>query len=74
MGERYAEENGFEIERYPAEWETYGLPAGPIRNEEMAKICDYVICFWDGKSKGTKSLLEYAEKYSKRTYIKNISV
>ena len=61
IGERYAEENGFTVEKYPADWKKYGKSAGPIRNEEMAEICDYVICFWDGKSKGTKSMIEYAK-------------
>lgn len=72
LGERYAKENGFKIERYPAEWEKYGRSAGPKRNEIMAKICDYVICFWDGKSRGTKSMIEYAKKYGKPIRIKQI--
>ncbi len=61
IGERYAEENGFEVEKYPADWEKYGKSAGPRRNLQMAKVCDYVICFWDGKSKGTKSMIEFAK-------------
>jgi len=72
IGERYAEENGFKVEKYPADWKTYGRSAGPKRNEEMAKISDYVICFWDGKSRGTKSMLEYAKKYNKPLKIKRI--
>ena len=72
IGERYAEENGFTVEKYPADWKKYGKSAGPIRNEEMAEICDYVICFWDGKSKGTKSMIEYAKKYNKPIRIKKI--
>jgi len=72
LGERYAKENGFKVEKYPADWKTYGRSAGPKRNEEMAKISDYVICFWDGKSRGTKSMLEYAKKYNKPLKIKRI--
>ena len=53
LGERYAKENGFPIERYPANWKKYGKSAGPKRNLQMVRICDGVICFWDGKSKGT---------------------
>ncbi len=72
IGERYAIENGFKIEKYHADWQTYGRCAGPIRNRQMAEICDYVICFWDQKSKGTKSMINYAIKCNKPVKIKNI--
>lgn len=72
LGERYAEENGLEIERYPADWKTYGRSAGPRRNMQMAEVSDYVICFWDEKSKGTKSMIDYACKCGKPVKIKKI--
>lgn len=72
LGEMYAKENGFEIKKYPAEWQKYGKAAGPIRNEKMAKDADYIICFWNGQSKGTMSMIEYAEKYNKPIKIKKI--
>ena len=72
IGERYAEENGISIEKYPADWKTYGRSAGPRRNRQMAEISDYVICFWDGKSRGTKSMIGYANKYGKTVKIKII--
>lgn len=65
IGERYAKEHCLKVEKYPANWEKYGKSAGPKRNEEMAKNCDYVLCFWDGKSKGTKSMINLAKKYEK---------
>ncbi len=72
MGERYAKENGLKIEKYPADWEKYGRGAGPKRNKQMAEICDFVICFWDEKSKGTRSLIDYAKKFDKPIKIKKI--
>ena len=74
MGERYAKENGFKVEKYPADWEKYGKSAGPKRNKQMANVSDYVICFWDEKSKGTKSMIKYAKEYNKPLKIKIISV
>lgn len=65
IGERYAEENGFEVEKYLADWKTYGKSAGPKRNKQMAEVCDYVICFWDEKSRGTKSMIDYAKRCGK---------
>lgn len=72
LGERYAIENGYEIERYPAEWEKYGRSAGPKRNMKMAEIADFVICFWDGESRGTKSMIDYAKQIDKPIRIKFI--
>ena len=72
IGERYAEEKGFPVERYPADWKKYGKSAGPVRNRQMAEVCDYVICFWDEKSKGTKSMIDYAIKKNKPVKIKMI--
>lgn len=73
IGERYAKENGYEVEKYPADWKAYGRGAGPKRNKQMAQVSDYVICFWDGKSKGTKSMIDYARKCGKPVKIKTIS-
>lgn len=58
LGERYAEENGYLIERYPAEWNKFGKKAGHLRNQKMAQTGDFFICFWDGKSAGTKSMID----------------
>ena len=73
LGERYAKENGYKIEYFPANWDLYGKSAGPIRNREMAKAADFVICFWDNASRGTKSMIDFSLKLSKPTKIKIIS-
>ncbi|MEE0945525.1 MAG: DUF2493 domain-containing protein [Acutalibacteraceae bacterium] len=72
IGERYAKENGFKVEKYPADWERYGKSAGPKRNKQMAEITDYVICFWDGESRGTRSMIEFAKQYGKPVKVKRI--
>ena len=72
IGERFAEKNGFPIEKYPADWKRYGKAAGPKRNCAMAENCDLVICFWDQHSKGTKSMIQMAKKYKKPIKIKII--
>lgn len=59
LGERHAA--GYKIEFYPAQWEKYGADAGPKRNRQMAEPCDYVICFWDGQSRGTRSMIQQAK-------------
>ena len=65
LAECYAFERGYSLEVYPADWEKYGRSAGPRRNKQMVEISDYVICFWNGKSKGTKSLIDFTKKANK---------
>ncbi len=63
LGERYAKEKGYRVKNFFAEWRLYGKPAGPIRNKKMAKYADAAICHWDGKSKGTRSMILLAEEF-----------
>lgn len=68
LGEQYAKVVGYEVSRFPADWDTFGRAAGYVRNTEMAKyaIADgnygVLIAFWDGKSKGTKHMIDLADK------------
>lgn len=64
LGERYAQERGFQLETYPADWQAHGRAAGPIRNAKMANVAHALIAFWDGKSRGTKNMIETARKYN----------
>ena len=72
LGERYASEHNLTVERFPAEWDKYGKYAGPRRNAQMAKVADGVLVFWDGKSRGTKNMIENAKKANKPCVIINI--
>ena len=62
LGERYARERGYELEMYPADWKAHGRAAGPIRNAQMASVAHALIAFWDGKSRGTKNMIDTATK------------
>lgn len=44
----------------PANWGKHSKAAGPIRNKEMAEGADVLVAIWDGKSRGTRSMIEYA--------------
>ncbi len=63
LGEKYAEEHGYTVERFAAEWEKYHRGAGPIRNEKMVETADAVIVFWDNQSSGAKNIIECARKH-----------
>ena len=60
LGEKFAEEMNLEIIIKKPDWNKYGKSAGPKRNKEMSEISDGLIAFWDGKSRGTKNMIETA--------------
>lgn len=64
FAEQYAKENGIALKVFPADWKAYGRAAGPIRNRQMldyARTSDaLLIALWDGKSKGTKNIIDKA--------------
>jgi hypothetical protein len=68
LGEEWASKNNVAVLRMPADWKQYGKAAGPIRNEEMAKIADAAVIIWDGESKGTKHMIDTMEKLNKPYY------
>ena len=60
LGEKYAAERGFSVRLFPADWQQYGRRAGAVRNRQMAQYGNALIAFWDGKSKGTKIMIDEA--------------
>lgn len=69
LGERWAESLAFPVKRFPADWNKHGKSAGPIRNEEMAKYATHCVVFWDGKSRGSKNMIDTAAKYKLPTRV-----
>jgi len=41
---------------FPAEWDKYGIRAGPIRNNKMAVYADALLLIWDGSSSGSQHM------------------
>ena len=69
LGEQFAEKNGITVERFPADWDKHGKAAGHIRNHQMSLQADALIAFWDGKSRGTKNMIENAHKARLETHV-----
>lgn len=63
LGEKYAKEKGYQIAEFPADWEKFGRSAGYKRNVQMAEYADACVCFWDGRSPGTKHMINIANQY-----------
>lgn len=65
-GEVWAESKHIKITKFPADWNTHGRAAGPIRNKQMAEYADAVVLFPGGR--GTKSMLKEAKKAKLKIY------
>lgn len=63
--EQAARARGLKVETYPADWDEHGKSAGMIRNATIARRCDRLVAFWDGKSKGTKNTILRARNFGK---------
>lgn len=77
LGEKYVSESIWSVKRFPADWDLYGKRAGYIRNEQMAKYSmsdnsyGVLIAFWDGRSKGTKHMIDLANKHGLEVHVVN---
>lgn len=77
LGEQFSKLRGYELTRFLAEWNRLGKGAGYIRNTEMAKFASeqgnhgVLIAFWNGKSRGTKHMIDTARKYGLEVHIVN---
>jgi len=51
------------------EYDKYGKKAPLVRNKEIVERSELIIAFWDGKSRGTKFTIDYAEKLKKEVKV-----
>lgn len=72
IAEKFAEEFNIDIEVIKPDWKKYGRSAGPIRNSDIIKNSDFIVAFWNGKSKGTLDSINKAKKLNKELIIKLI--
>lgn len=68
-GEVWARKRGIPIKCFEPEWQLKGRAAGILRNEEMGDYADALIAVWDGVSRGTKHMIDYAKKKGLRVFV-----
>lgn len=61
----YAKKNGIRLTEFLPQYERYGRAAPIVRNKEIVDYSDKIIAFWNGNSKGTLSVITYAQKTGK---------
>jgi len=61
----YAQKNGIRLTEFLPEYSRYGRAAPIVRNKKIVDYSDKILVFWDGTSRGTLSVVRYAEKICK---------
>ena len=61
----YAKREGLRLTQFLPQYKRYGRAAPIVRNKEIVDYADEILIFWDGKSKGTLSVIKYAQKTGK---------
>lgn len=69
LGEQYAQDHGYSVRYFPADWKRHGKGAGYFRNTEMARNADILVAFWDGQSRGTKHMIETAKSMGLEVHV-----
>lgn len=62
----YAQKNGIKYKEFLPNYQQYGRAAPIFRNNEIIDYADVIVAFWDGKSKGTKYVIDRCEKLHKK--------
>lgn len=63
---KYASEHKIKLTELLPEYNKYSSAAPLKRNLQIIEYADIVIAFWDGKSKGTKYVINNCKKKNKR--------
>lgn len=63
LADEYAMDQGWRVERHPADWAKYGKRAGFVRNKEMADLgADLCLAFPIGESRGTRMMMDLVQR------------
>lgn len=61
----YANTNGIPLKEFLPDYSKHGKGAPLIRNIDIINYADVVLAFWDGKSRGTKFVIDNCKKMGK---------
>ena len=65
----YAKSHNIKLTEFLPEYERYGRTAPLKRNLQIIRYADMVLAFWDGKSRGTKFVIENCKKRNKEVKV-----
>lgn len=65
----YARENAIKYVQFLPQYDKFARVAPLKRNEQIIDYCDEVLALWDGKSKGTKFVIDCCKKKGKKVRV-----
>lgn len=71
-GRSYAEKNNIPVKEFEPNRSKFGTAAVIMRNVAMAIHADALIAVWDGKSIGTRQMIEEANYRNLKVYVKHV--
>lgn len=70
LAEQWAKRNKIDFVAYLPNFDIYGYPAALFeRNKDMAKAADHVHVFWDGKSHGSKHMIDFSNSIGRKVFV-----
>ena len=74
VAQRYADQTGIPITVFRPRYDKYPPKIAPLkRNIEIIEYADLVLAFWDGKSRGTKFVIDNCKKLGReyKLFVRN---
>lgn len=69
LGEEWARRKGLVCKILEPDWNQHGKAAGIIRNESIIKHADFVVAFWNGRSRGTRDSICRSIKTGRKLFV-----
>lgn len=69
VAREYAKSAGLPITEFLPEYDKYGKGAPLVRNVSIIEYADIVLAFWDGKSRGTRFVIDKCKRLGKEIRI-----
>jgi len=70
LGVWWAGQHSVPVVRFRPDWRRYGKQAGFLRNAEMANYADALVVVWNGRSAGTKHMIDLAREKGLKVYVR----
>lgn len=65
----YALKNGIPLKEFLPNYNCFGKQAPLVRNVQIVEYSDLVLAFWDGKSRGTKFVIDKCKELNKKVQV-----
>jgi hypothetical protein len=73
LGDLWAKRTNIKIKQFIPDWKTHKKAGGILRNEDMGNYADALVCVWDGQSRGSKHMIDYATGKGLKVYVHRVN-